>query len=303
MAPGAGVKFEVDTEEFEFLRHGTRALRARLYRPKGAGPFPAMVDGHGGAWIQGSFANNDPINRPLAEGGIVVLSVDYRLPPEGTYPSSVADMNYAIRWLKLNAERIGSRPERVGAMGTSSGGHLAVLASMKPDEPRYAAIPLAGGEALDATVACVVAMWPVICPLSRYRDNLRRMARGEAHHPGRVGAGADQMRYWLTEEAMGEGSPLMALARGDGVRTPDLLYVQAACDTLHPRASMDEFLRRYRERGGRAELELVGGEPYDLVRARPDSPGARQAIARIVAFVRERRPAGSAQDARASAAH
>src|SRR5215813_14492568 len=104
--------FEVDTEELTYLTRNGIALGARIYRPRGNGPFPAMVDGHGGAWIQGSFVNNDPINRRLAEGGVVVMAVDYSLPPEGTYPSSVADMNYAVRWLKKNATRYATKPDR-----------------------------------------------------------------------------------------------------------------------------------------------------------------------------------------------
>jgi acetyl esterase/lipase len=105
-----GGMFDVDTEEFDYISHGGAPLRARLYRPRGNGPFPAMVDGHGGAWIQGSFALNDSINRRIAAGGIVIMSVDYRLPPAETYPSSVADMNYAVRWLKMNAGRCATRP-------------------------------------------------------------------------------------------------------------------------------------------------------------------------------------------------
>ena len=73
--------FEVETEELDYLSRNGVALRARLYRPRGRGPFPAMVDAHGGAWIQGSFVNNDPINRPIAAGGVVVMAIDYSLPP------------------------------------------------------------------------------------------------------------------------------------------------------------------------------------------------------------------------------
>ena len=52
--------------------------------------------------------------------------------------------------------------EPVGAIGTSSGGHLAVLAAIKPHDTRYANLPLDGGSAFDAEVACVVTMWPVM---------------------------------------------------------------------------------------------------------------------------------------------
>ncbi|HEY4439795.1 MAG TPA: alpha/beta hydrolase [Candidatus Elarobacter sp.] len=279
--------FDVMTEEFEYGAPGGIALRARLYRPQGDGPFPAMVDLHGGAWIQGSFANNDSINRPIAAGGVVVLAADYRIPPQGTYPCSVADANYAVRWLKLNAERFGSRPELVGMMGTSAGGHLAVLAALKPHDPRYAAVPLDGGEEIDARVSCVVTMWPVIEPLSRHRDNVERNRRGDALHADRVGAGMEQMRYWLSEDALADGSPTLALERREKVEQPEILYVQASGDRLHPRASMERFCNAYRAVGGNVEELLVDGEPYDFVRSRADLPEAQRAIRRMIAFIHE----------------
>jgi acetyl esterase len=286
--------FEVDTEEFDYISYGATPLRARLYRPHGEGPFPAMVDAHGGAWIQGNFALNDAINRRVAAGGVVILSVDYRLPPAGTYPCSVADVNYAVRWLKMNARRCGTRPELVGSMGTSAGGHLTVLAALKPRDARYAALPLEGaaegGNAFDARVACVVAMWPVICPLTRFRENLERNTRGDRLHADRVGSGLDQMKYWLTEEAMADGSPMLALEHGEEVDKPDILYVQATGDQLHPRPSMDRFCAAYRKAGGRVEAVLVEGEPYDLVRSDPECSEAKRAISRIIGFIREHNP-------------
>ena len=278
-------RHEVDVEDLEYLRVGGQALLARVFRPRGKGPFPAVVDGHGGAWIQGSRVNNDVINRTVAEGGVVVVSADYRIPPEASYPGSVADMNYAVRWLKANADRFGTRPDSVGLMGTSSGGHLAVLAALKPFDPRYASLPLPDGS-IDAKVAFLVALWPVICPWGRFNDLKERAARGEEHYADRVGASQGQMKYWLTEEAMAEGSPTLALERGDPVELPDVLYVQALCDKLHPRSNMNQFVTNYLWRGGQAEVHLFEGEPYDLLRSRPDSKSARETFARIVRFIR-----------------
>ena len=284
---GSRSMFEVDTEEFDYLSRNGGPLRARLYRPRGQGPFPAMVDAHGGAWIQGSFVNNDAINRPIAAGGIVIMAIDYSLPPTETYPSSVADMNYAIRWLKMHAKRYDTRPEWVGAMGTSSGGHLAVLAAIKPRDARYASLPLAGGGAFDARAVCVVTMWPVICPLTRFRENLDRQARSEQVYATRVGGGLDQMKYWLSEDAMSDGSPMLALERGDEVAMPDLLYVQATGDNLHPRHCMDRFCDDYNKKGARAEPLLIEGEPYDFLRTQPESAEAKRAMTRIIEFIHE----------------
>ena len=272
---------DVDKQDVEYLRHGGKAFMATVYRPKGAGPFPAVVEAHGGAWVGGERANNEPINRAVAAGGVVVVALDFRNPPEATYPGSVADVNYAIRWLKSEAAPFGTRPELVGAMGTSSGGHLAVLNGMKPRDSRYAAIPAPGG--FDARVPYVVTLWPVICPLGRYRAHIAHPPEGT--RPGRGGAAQMQVQYWLTEDAMGEGSCLMALERGDKVELPSILYLQNPNDPLHPRPLLDAFVAAYRKRGGKVELMLFEGSQYDLPRSDPASPGARQIVDRIVSFI------------------
>jgi acetyl esterase len=268
----------VEIEEVEYLRHGDKPFLARIFMPSGAGPFPAVIDAHGGAWCEGNRANNDAINRAVAQGGVVVAALDFRNPPEATYPGSVADVNYGVRWLKSQAQRFNTRPELVGSMGTSSGGHLVVLNALKPRDPRYAALPLAG---FDARVPYVVTLWPVICPLGRYLHH-KAAAAGPG---GRANAAATQVRYWLTEDAMGEGSPTLALERGDAVELPRILYLQNPIDPLHPRANLEQFVANYRKRGGDVEVELFEGAAYDLVRSDPSSPSARQAIAKIVAFI------------------
>src|SRR5262249_41849813 len=169
MAATAPKVYDVEIEDVEYLRHGDRPLLARLFKPRGSGPFPAIVELHGGAWNLGDRLMDVAINKPLAQSGVVVAALDFRMPPVAPYPASLADINYAIRWVKTQASRWGSRPEWVGALGSSSGAHQAMLAGMRPHDPRYAALPLpAGAPAVDARLRCVVLCWPGIDPLARY---------------------------------------------------------------------------------------------------------------------------------------
>ena len=268
-------RYEVDVEEIEYLRHGDKPLLARVFKPRGKGPFPAVLEAHGGAWVQSSRVTNDPINMPVATGGVVVAALDFRCPPEATYPGSVADINYAVRWLKSNAERFNTRPEMIGTMGTSSGGHLAVLVAMKPGDPRYAAIPLKAARQFDARVPFVVTLWPVICPLGRRKDRVA----------GQLPAASTQEQYWLTEEAMAEGSPNLALQRGDKTELPDILYVQHPADPMHPRANLDSFVSGYRKAGGQLQLEFFEGDKYDAVRSDPGSAASKAVVSKIVDFI------------------
>src|SRR6185503_13350754 len=103
---------------------------ARLYRPAGA-PKAAMVSVHGGRWVGESRLTNAIIDEALAAAGVLVMAVDIRKPPVAHYPEPVADINFAIRWLKANCDL----PEaRIGGMGTSSGGHQLMLNAMRPKD-------------------------------------------------------------------------------------------------------------------------------------------------------------------------
>src|SRR5262247_3594966 len=101
-----------------------RTLLARIYQPQGEGPFPALLDVHGGAWNDQDRTANALVDERLAASGILVVAIDVRLAREAPYPASVADANYGIRWLKSQVRALNGDPETVGALGSSSGGHV-----------------------------------------------------------------------------------------------------------------------------------------------------------------------------------
>lgn len=280
--------YEIDIEDVEYLRHSGRPLLARLFKPRGAGPFPAMVDVHGGAWNLMDRTADAAINEPLAKSGVMVAALDFRMPPEASYPASLADINYGVRWLKTHAAEFQVRADRVGIMGSSSGGHQAMLAAMRPHDSRYSAIPLPqGAPPVDPSVRCVVMLWPVIDPLGRYRYAKRLKEAGKPY-PEFVDLVLPlHDKFWKSEEAMAEGNPALALERGERVETPSVLYVQGANDIVHPRADLERFVANYRKAGGHLELEMPEGEAEGFIIRKKASPAAAQAIERIIAFVHE----------------
>jgi acetyl esterase/lipase len=257
--------FEFTTQDYDYVRHGDRTLRLRVFKPKGPGPFPAVVDLHGGAWCNGDLSECQARDEVLARAGLVAVALDFRHADDG-YPSSLVDINYAIRWVKAHAAELNVRPDRVGLSGQSSGGHLAMLAAMRPADPRYSAQPLpAGSPAVDATVAAVAMTWPVINPLSRYRH--ARRALDSANPPAWVGNIPQRHEtYWKTEAAMAEGNPVLALETGEQVQTPPALWVQGKPDPVHdyrdPDSPVDanepeRFVNAYRKAGGRIALQYL----------------------------------------------
>lgn len=255
--------YEFTTEDVEYLHHGDKPLKLRLYKPRGAGPFAAVVDLHGGAWGKGSLEECKGRDEALAQSGLLVVALDFRDGNHG-YPSALVDINYGIRWLKARAAQYQTRADLIGISGQSSGGHLAMLAAMRPNDPRYAAIPLpAGSPTVDATVRCVAMSWPVINPLSRYRNALRGRAAGEAW----VGDIPErQTSFWKDDANMSDGNPLLMLERGEKAAMPPALWLQGRPDQVHdyrdpespvPLNEPERFAANYRKAGGAIEMLYI----------------------------------------------
>jgi acetyl esterase len=276
--PASETRHRIVIEDVEYQRQGGRALLARLYRPGGSGPFPAALQVHGGAWTSKDRTDNDFMAKALAESGILVASIDFRMPPEAPYPASLADINLGTRWLKARARELGSRPDWVGSFGTSSGGHQVLLAAMRPEDPRYRSLPFAAAPEIDARLAFVISGWGVLDPLLRYR--LAKEAGNaevvDAHH-----------RFWGDEAAMEDGSPPHLLARGETVDLPPALVFGGDRDEWVPVAVMRQFVEDYRKAGGEAELELFAGASHGFMTGKPDAPYAGRALARMRAFIRK----------------
>ena len=289
-----GMRTEYDVYDREYLRHGNSPLLARLHVPRGPGPFPLLVECHGGAWCANDRFAEHLRHEAMASHGVVSMAIDFRSGDEATYPASLQDINYAVRWAKLHAADLKTRPASVGLSGMSSGGHLAMLAAMRPHDPRYAAIPLpTDAFPHDAAVRYVVLSWPVINPLSRYRY-AKRVGAGEAapSWTGEVVARHD--KYWRTEANMAEGNPVLALEKGEEVSLPAAIYFQAREDALHnyrdPDSPFDgnepyRFVADYRRACGTIAIEEVELPPH--TEHTPDLSGLGEVFAKMAAFARE----------------
>src|SRR4051794_32747907 len=135
-------RYEITTTDVEYRHDGEQSWLVRIYQPRGTGPFPALLDVHGGAWSMSDRHGNAHMDEALAASGLVVAAIDFRLAPQHAYPASLEDVNYGTRWLKAHAREFGADPRHLGGLGTSSGGHQVMLSAMRPRDPRYAALPL-----------------------------------------------------------------------------------------------------------------------------------------------------------------
>jgi acetyl esterase len=279
-----------DVEDVEYLRHGDKPLLARIFKPCGQGPFPALVEVHGGAWCMSDRLTEHLRHEFMAAHGIVSIALDFRSGNEAPYPASVQDINYAVRWAKAHARELKTRPELVGISGQSSGGQLAMLVAMRPHDPRYTAIALpAGTPAQDASVRCAILSWPVINPLSRYRHAKRALAAGEDWGKSIV---PRHDKYWLNEANMAEANPMLILERGEKVQLPPTIWFQGRGDLVHdykdPETNFTgnepaRFVANYKKAGGDIALEYIEMERH--AGHSPDLSKIGGAFADMVTFV------------------
>ena len=108
-----------------------RDLLGHLYVPAvPAGLRPAIVVVHGGGWRKGRPESVRGFGELLGRAGFVCLLADYRLTTEACWPAQIEDVKCAIRFLRASADSLRVDPERIGIVGDSAGGHLALMAAV-----------------------------------------------------------------------------------------------------------------------------------------------------------------------------
>jgi acetyl esterase/lipase len=267
--------FDLDVTEQDFRRTAAgRVLKVRIYRPRGAGPFPALLDLHGGAWNNKDRLANETMDRAVAKSGVLVAAIDMTLAPEAPYPASVQDANYGVRFLKSRAAQWGGDPATLGILGSSTGGHIAMLVGMRPRDPRYNAIPLTGGSAIDATVAYVATRSPISDPYARFL---------QAEKMKREHMVQNTKKWFVPWETIHEANPQQMLDRREKVALPPLLVMQGALDDNVLPAFQEKFAASYRAAGGDCQLEVFEGCEHLWI----DTPGPQtdRAHAMVKAFI------------------
>jgi acetyl esterase len=112
------------------VKGGAGPLDARVYRV-GSTPAPTVVFFHGGGWVAGDLETHDRQARYLAiETGAVVVSVDYRRPPETRFPGAFEDAFAAVRDVFDRVAEFGGDARRLGVAGDSAGGNLAATTAI-----------------------------------------------------------------------------------------------------------------------------------------------------------------------------
>jgi len=250
-------KFDITVSEVEMRRNTAgRMLMARIYQPKGAGPFPTVLDLHGGAWNAKNRTAEEPMDRALAASGLLVVAIDMTLAPEAPYPACVQDANYGVRWLKSKAATWNGDPSKLGIYGSSSGGQVAELLGMRPHDPRYNAIPLPEAPNVDATIAYAAMRAPISDPLARYENavKLKRDTMIQNH-----------VVFFNPWETIHESNPQEILDRHEKVTLVPFLIMAGALDDNVLPAIQERFVASYKAAGGEVQFQIFEGAVHEWV--------------------------------------
>jgi acetyl esterase/lipase len=260
---------------------GIRPLELDLVLPPETGnPVPVVVFLHGGGWRVGSRhsagpayagASPTPFER-LAQAGIAVASIDYRLSGEATWPAQLHDAKAAVRWLRARAGDLGIDPDRIAAWGESAGGHLAELLGLTGDDPT-----LEGDGGITGPSSAVVAVAAWYAP-----SDLVAVATDLGQDPGDpdtreallLGAPAADL-----PDVAAQASPITHVSAG----APPFLLLHGRADRLIPCVQSERLHAALVTAGDDVEFELYDGADH-VWKGSADAP--QRALERTTDFLR-----------------
>jgi len=246
------------------------AIPARIYRPPGAGPFPALLHYHGGGWVGGGISNDDLRCRVTARrAGIVIISLDYRLAPEHPFPAGLEDAYAALLWLHSNALDLGIDPHRIGLSGSSAGANLAI------------GVTFLTRDRAGPQVKFQLLAYPV-CDTSRSQPSHQENAAAPLL--------TSDMMAWFIEQYLPSGipadHPLVAPLRATNFyNLPPALIITAECDPLRDEAAA--FAVRLSDAGVPVTCTCYDGMVHGFITRAPGHPQSQSALAQTIGAIAE----------------
>ena len=231
---------------------GTRKEKADIYSPLDhdkSKPLPGIIVIHGGGFNDGDKARGRELNisESLTLKGYVCMSINYklrRMQGQVTWPQSVHDAKAAVRYLRKEAANLGVDPEKIGVIGCSAGGNLAMMLATTGLADGFDAVAGEPYQDISARVTCAIDLYGAV-DLMNYHD-MKMFAKTREEAP----------------ELYKKGSPITYLDAKD----PPMLLVHGTADVTVPLSQSETYLKIAKEKGAPCLLEVIpeAPHPFDL---------------------------------------
>jgi acetyl esterase len=257
------MKYEIEVSEVPFRKNAQgRQLVARVYQPLGNGPFPVLLDLHGGAWYRKDRTANEPMDRALAASGVLVVAIDMTLAGEAPYPAAAQDARDGLRWLRAKAAQWKGDPSTLGILGSSSGGHLAQIVAMQP-------------ASAEERVRYVATRSPISDPHARWQ---------QAGRTGREHLVTASKTFFDPWDKIFQANPQQILERREATALPPMLILQGGLDENVLPALQEKFAASYRAAGGDCELHVFEGCEHEwIAKPGPQTDRAHEMVKGFIA--------------------
>lgn len=260
------------TEEHHVDVPEQEQVRVRVFRMTNAPSLaPALVYMHGGAWMQGSPETHWDITAGIASANSqTVVSVDYALAPEKTFPLALNECVAVMKWARERAGTLGIDPRRVAIGGDSAGANLAAAACLA----------LRGSP--QAPMAQLL-IYPAVDMTRLDRDSHLENANG----PVISVAGMPKVNAMYCPDVAAQSlpfvSPLMAKSHRD---LPDAFIAVAQYDPLRDEGLA--YAKALTDSGVEVELDLGENLIHGYLRAKSYSKAARESFGRMCAWLQRK---------------
>jgi len=237
-----------EEKNLEYGKVGNRSLRLDLFRPEKPGKaVPGLIFIHGGGWSGGDRTMLRYYAVRYAEKGYVTACLSYRLSGEAPFPAAVQDCKCAVRWLRENAGTYGVDPAKLGVIGGSAGGHLAMMVGYSAG---VADLEGDGGHAAASSrVQAVVNFYGVY-----------DMTTPFARHAGPVVQFLGDKPYEDAPDRYLRASPSRYLDK----QAPPTLILHGTIDDLVPISQSDALAARLKELGVPFVYDRLPGWPHAM---------------------------------------
>ncbi len=274
-------------EDVAYLEHNNGELYARVWRSLSGGPLQGIgiVDVHGGAWSSLDRTSGDFYNEFLCSMGATVISLDFRCGPKYHHPTAVRDVCAGVRWVRINASKLKIEETQIFSIGSSSGGHIALMAALNPALSVDPAIKLNGFDSIedvnkvDASVIGVGVFWAPVDPLKRflYAKSLR------TEHGHRLARYTEA--YFVNKEMMKEASIPRLINTGAYANLPPIFFAEAEHDQNVPSSIVNDLCDAFANANGLLSRKLYGGAQHGF--GQEDGIQAREFLLDLATWMRK----------------